>query len=99
MGRLGFADDRLRSINRRAVICHLSGFGQDGPGRAWAAYDLVVQGMGGVMSLTGAPGGDPVMVGVPQADIVAGLFAGFSILGALVASHPAREGSLNDPSS
>src|SRR5438874_2472055 len=81
MSRLGFADDRLRSINRRAVICHLSGFGQDGPGCSWAAYDLVVQGMGGVMSLTGAPGGDPVMVGVPQADIVAGVFGAVAIGG------------------
>src|SRR5256886_16154129 len=96
MGRLGFADDRLRSINRRAVICHLSGFGQDGPGRAWAAYDLVVQGMGGVMSLTGAPGGDPVMVGVPQADMVAGRVAAFSIVAALEARHRTREGQIID---
>src|SRR5207248_5743703 len=96
MGRLGFADDRLRSINRRAVICHLSGFGQDGPGRAWAAYDLVVQGMGGVMSLTGAPGGDPVMVGVPQADIVAGMFAAVAIAVALEARHPTRVGPVID---
>ena len=64
LGRLGFGDDRVRAMNRRAVICHVSGFGQDGPGRAWAAYDLVVQGMGGVMSLTGQPGSDPVVVGV-----------------------------------
>ena len=96
MGRLGFADDQLRSINRRAVICHLSGFGQDGPGRAWAAYDLVVQGMGGVMSLTGAPGGDPVMVGVPQADMVAGMFAAFAIVAALEARHRTREGQIID---
>src|SRR5438552_1705992 len=96
MGRLGFADDQLRSINRRAVICHLSGFGQDGPGRAWAAYDLVVQGMGGVMSLTGVPGGDPVMVGVPQADMVAGMFAAFAIVAALEARHRTREGQIID---
>ena len=47
LGRLGFPDDRVRAMNRRAILCHISGFGQDGPGRAWAAYDLVVQGMGG----------------------------------------------------
>jgi crotonobetainyl-CoA:carnitine CoA-transferase CaiB-like acyl-CoA transferase len=55
----------LRAINRRAIVCHISGFGQDGPGRAWPAYDLIVQGMGGIMSLTGDVGQDPVMVGVP----------------------------------
>src|SRR5207237_8664503 len=75
MGRLGFPDDRIRAINRRAIICHISGFGQDGPGRAWAAYDLVVQGMGGVMSLTGHPGDEPTMVGVPPEEMVAGMFA------------------------
>ena len=96
LGRLGFPDDRMRAMNRRAVICHVSGFGQDGPGRAWAAYDLVVQGMGGVMSLTGPPGGDPVMVGVPQADIVAGMFAAFAIVAALEARHRTGEGQIID---
>jgi crotonobetainyl-CoA:carnitine CoA-transferase CaiB-like acyl-CoA transferase len=96
LGRLGFGDDRMRAMNRRAVFCHVSGFGQDGPGRAWAAYDLVVQGMGGVMSLTGPPGGDPVMVGVPQADIVAGMFAAFAIVAALEARHRTGEGQIID---
>jgi crotonobetainyl-CoA:carnitine CoA-transferase CaiB-like acyl-CoA transferase len=96
LGRLGFPDDRLRAMNRRAVICHVSGFGQDGPGRAWAAYDLVVQGMGGVMSLTGPPGADPVMVGVPQADIVGGMFAAFAIVAALEARHRTGEGQIID---
>jgi len=83
-------------MNRKAVLCHVSGFGQDGPGRAWAAYDLVVQGMGGVMSLTGQPGGDPVMVGVPQADMVAGMFAAFAIVAALEARHRTGEGQVID---
>jgi formyl-CoA transferase len=96
LGRLGFPDDRLRAMNRRAVVCHVSGFGQDGPGRAWAAYDLVVQGMGGVMSLTGPAGGDPVMVGVPQADMVAGIFAAFAIVAALEARHRTGEGQVID---
>ena len=96
LGRLGFPDQRVRSMNRRAVICHISGFGQDGPGRAWAAYDLVVQGMGGVMSLTGEPGSDPVMVGVPQADMVAGMFAAFAIVSALEARHRTSEGQVID---
>src|SRR5919204_5075808 len=98
LGRLGFPDDRMRAMNRRAVICHVSGFGQDGPGRAWAAYDLVVHGMGGVMSLTGHVGGEPTMVGVPQADMVAGMFAAFAIAAALEARHRTGEGQVIDAS-
>ena len=96
LGRLGFPDDRVRAINPRAVLCHISGFGQDGPGRAWPAYDLIVQGMGGIMSLTGEPGGDPVMVGVPQADMVAGMFAAFAIAAALRARERSGEGQVID---
>src|SRR5919204_814080 len=96
LARLGFPDDRVRAINRRAIVCHISGFGQDGPGRAWAAYDLVVQGMGGVMSLTGHVGGEPTMVGVPQADMVAGMFAAFAIAAALEARHRTGEGQVID---
>lgn len=96
LARLGFPDERIRAINPRAVICHISGFGQDGPGRAWPAYDLIVQGMGGIMSLTGEPGGDPVMVGVPQADMVAGMFAAFAIAAALHARERNGEGQVID---
>jgi crotonobetainyl-CoA:carnitine CoA-transferase CaiB-like acyl-CoA transferase len=96
LARLGFPDDRVRAINPRAILCHISGFGQDGPGRAWPAYDLIVQGMGGIMSLTGEPGGDPVMVGVPQADIVAGMFAAFAIAAALRARERSGEGQVID---
>jgi formyl-CoA transferase len=96
LARLGFPDDRVRAINPRAVLCHISGFGQDGPGRAWPAYDLIVQGMGGIMSLTGEPGGDPVMVGVPQADIVAGMFAAFAIVAALHARERSGQGQVVD---
>ncbi len=96
LGRLGFPDDRIRAINRRAIVCHISGFGQDGPGRAWPAYDLIVQGMGGIMSLTGEVGGDPVMVGVPQADMVAGMFAAFAITAALRARERTGEGQVID---
>ena len=96
LARLGFPDDRLRAINRRAIVCHISGFGQDGPGRAWPAYDLIVQGMGGIMSLTGEVGGDPVMVGVPQADMVAGMFAAFAILAALRARERDGDGQMID---
>ena len=96
LARLGFPDDRIRAINPRAIVCHISGFGQDGPGRAWPAYDLIVQGMGGVMSLTGEIGSDPVMVGVPQADMVAGMFGAFAIVAALFARERTGAGQVVD---
>ena len=96
LARLGFPDERVRAINPRAILCHISGFGQDGPGRAWPAYDLIVQGMGGIMSLSGEPGSDPVMVGVPQADMVAGMFAAFAIAAALHARERTGEGQVID---
>ncbi len=96
LARLGFPDERVRRVNPRAILCHISGFGQDGPGRAWPAYDLIVQGMGGIMSLTGEPGSDPVMVGVPQADVVAGMFAAFAIAAALHARERTGEGQVID---
>ena len=96
LARLGFPKERIRALNKRAILCQISGFGQDGPGRAWAAYDLIVQGMGGIMSLTGEPGRDPVMVGVPQADMVSGMFAAFAILAALHARERTGEGQTID---
>ena len=94
--RLGFPPERVRAIAPRAVLCRISGFGQDGPGRAWAAYDLIVQGMGGIMSLTGPRGGTPTMVGVPEADMVAGMFAAFAILAALRARERTGQGQVVD---
>jgi len=94
--RLGFGPDRVRELNRRAILCRISGFGQDGPGRAWPAYDLILQGMGGMMSLTGPKGGAPVMVGVPEADMVAGMFAAFAIVAALHARARTGEGQVID---
>lgn len=96
MARLGFPKERIAELNRRAIYCQISGFGQEGPGRAWAAYDLIVQGMGGIMSLTGEPGGMPTMVGVPQADMVAGMFAAFAITAALHARERTGRGQSID---
>jgi crotonobetainyl-CoA:carnitine CoA-transferase CaiB-like acyl-CoA transferase len=89
LARLGFPWDRVHAINRRLIHCAISGFGSDGPGRAWPAYDLIVQGMSGIQGLTGQPEGAPTMVGVPIADMVGGLYA---VIGILVALH-ARERS------
>ena len=96
MTRLGFPKERIAELNPRAVYCQISGFGQDGPGRALAAYDLIVQGMGGIMSLTGEPDGLPTMVGVPQADMVSGMFAAFAITAALHARERTGRGQAID---
>ena len=96
LARLGFPNERIRSLSPRVILCQISGFGQDGPGRAWAAYDLILQGMGGIMSLTGEPDRSPVMVGVPQADMVAGAFGAYAILAALYARERTGAGQTID---
>lgn len=98
MDRLGVGWPRVREINPRLVYCAISGFGQDGPGRAWPAYDLILQGMGGFMGLTGQPDAPPTMVGVPIADMTAGMFAAFAVASALVERGGEGEGQLIDAS-
>jgi crotonobetainyl-CoA:carnitine CoA-transferase CaiB-like acyl-CoA transferase len=83
MDRLGLGYATVREIAPRIVYCSISGFGQTGPYRARAAYDLIVQGMGGIMGITGEPDGAPMRVGVAIADICAGMFAAYGILAAL----------------
>jgi crotonobetainyl-CoA:carnitine CoA-transferase CaiB-like acyl-CoA transferase len=73
----------LSKENPRLVYCSVTGFGQDGPYAPRAGYDLMVQGMGGMMALTGEPGGEPMRAGVPVADIFAGVYAVIGILSAL----------------
>jgi len=83
MDRLGLGYATVREIAPRVVYCSISGFGQTGPYRERAAYDLIVQGMGGIMGITGEPDGAPMRVGVAIADICAGMFAAYGILAAL----------------
>jgi CoA:oxalate CoA-transferase len=82
--RLGLGAETLRALNPRLVYCSIAGFGQDGPFRDLPAYDLVVQAMSGLMAATGEEGGAPLKAGESVADLVAGLFASWSILAALV---------------
>ncbi|TMD61982.1 MAG: CoA transferase [Chloroflexi bacterium] len=96
LARLAFPWERIHTINRRLIYCAISGFGSDGPGRAWPAYDLIVQGMSGMQGLTGQPDGVPTMVGVPVADMVAGLYAAIGILVALHARESNGEGQFVD---
>ena len=82
--RLGIDYDALSRINPRLVYGSISGFGQTGPYRDRPGYDQIAQGMGGLMSVTGAPGEGPMRVGIPVADLTAGLYLAQGILVALL---------------
>jgi len=96
MARLGYAWDTVHARWPRLVYGAASGFGQTGPLRTRPAYDMVVQAMGGVLSLTGPRGGPPVRVGISIGDIAAGLFLAVGIQSALVKRARTGEGSLVD---
>ena len=84
MDRLGLGDDRLAELNPRLVRLAISGFGEAGPDSDRVGYDQILQAEGGVMSLTGAAAGQPVKVGIPIADVSAGLFGVIGVLAALL---------------
>ncbi|MDR5708755.1 MAG: CoA transferase [Armatimonadota bacterium] len=92
MDRLGLGHRMLHERYPRLVYCSISGFGQDGPYREKPAYDLILQGMGGIMGITGEEEGPPVKVGVAVADIAAGMFAAYGILAALWARERTGRG-------
>ena len=96
--RLGVDYETLRAINPRLVYGSISGFGQTGPYAARGGYDLIAQGMSGIMSATGSPDGPPVKVGVPVADLGAALFGVFGILCALRARRVTGRGQRVDTS-
>ncbi len=81
--RLGIGWEAARARNPKLVYCSLSGFGQTGPYRSRPALDPIIQAVSGVMSVTGFPDGEPTMVGAPLADVIAGMFAAYSIVSAL----------------
>jgi formyl-CoA transferase len=82
--RLGIGYESLKAINPRIILASISGFGQDGPYRDRPGFDQIAQGMGGLMSITGLPGQGPVRVGIPVADLTAGIFCSQGILLALL---------------
>ena len=84
MDRAGLGYDALSKINPALIYCSISGFGRTGPYSQRAGFDLVAQGMSGVMSFTGIPNSPPVKVGVPMADLNAGLYAAYGILTAYI---------------
>ena len=95
LARYGLAYDDLAKINPRLVYCSVTGFGQTGPYRERPGYDFMIQGMGGMMSVTGepddAPGGGPQRAGVPVADIITGMYASIAICAAL--AHREKSGA------
>src|SRR6202012_3193738 len=90
--RLGVDYETLRKVNPRLVYGSISGFGQDGPYRERPGFDQIAQGMGGLMSITGLPGQGPVRVGIPVADLTAGIFSAMGILVALLEREQSGEG-------
>ncbi len=90
--RLGIDYQALSAVNPRLVYASISGFGQDGPYRDRPGFDQIAQGMGGLMSITGLPGQGPVRVGIPIADLCAGLFCALGVLVALFEREESGKG-------
>ncbi|RME57906.1 MAG: CoA transferase [Caldilineae bacterium] len=95
--RLGFAADRLHREYPRLIICNISGYGPDGPYRDKKAYDLLIQGEAGVVSVTGTEE-EPAKAGIPVADIAGGMYAFSAILTALYSRERTGEGAVIDVS-
>ena len=83
MSKLGLSYDGLKEINPRLIYASISGYGQTGPAAEKGGFDLVAQGVSGLMSVTGEPGRAPIKAGIPVTDLGAGLFAVCGILAAL----------------
>ncbi len=98
LARLGFPWTRLRELNPRLIYCAISGFGQDGPMSQRPAYDQVIQGLSGMMSVTGTPETAPLRVGFPIADTIGGLVAAMSVNAALAGRHRTGKGAFIDVS-
>jgi crotonobetainyl-CoA:carnitine CoA-transferase CaiB-like acyl-CoA transferase len=96
LAKFGLDYDSLRSLNPRLVYCSITGFGQDGPYAGRPGYDFLIQGMGGIMDLTGDPDGEPQKVGVAFADIFTGLYAVIAIQAALADRARTGEGQAID---
>lgn len=98
MDRLGLGAEILRARKPSLVYCAISGFGQTGPMRANPAYDQIVQGLSGVMSITGTPEAAPLRVGYPVADTLGGMVGAFAIAAALLRARQTGQGATLDVS-
>jgi crotonobetainyl-CoA:carnitine CoA-transferase CaiB-like acyl-CoA transferase len=90
--RLGIDYKSLSKVNPKIILGSISGFGQDGPYAGRPGFDQIAQGMGGLMSITGLPGQGPVRVGIPIADLCAGLFCALGIMVALLEREKSKKG-------
>jgi CoA:oxalate CoA-transferase len=98
MDRLGLGYEALKAVRPGLVYCAISGFGQTGPMRDNPAYDQIIQGLSGIMSITGTPETAPLRVGYPVADTLGGLVGAFAIASALVKQKTSGEGAFLDVS-
>lgn len=102
MARYHLSYDDLKKINPGLIYCSITGFGQDGPLANLAGYDFIIQGMGGLMSITGErddlPGGGPQKLGVAFADLMTGVYSAIAILAAIAHRHTSGEGQYIDMS-
>jgi len=100
LARFGLGYEDLKAVNPRLVYCSVTGFGQTGPRREQAAYDFMIQAMGGMMSVTGErddrPGGGPQKVGVPILDLMTGMYAAVAVLAALARREVSGAGECID---
>ena len=98
MERFGLGYDDVKATNPNIIYCSISGFGQGGPYSGRSAYDQIMQGMGGLMSITGEPDGEPQKVGIAVTDIGAGMWSAFAIMAAIHHRHEHGEGQYIDVS-
>ena len=98
MERFGLGYDDVKAANPNIIYCSISGFGQGGPYSGRSAYDQIMQGMGGLMSITGEPDGEPQKVGIAVTDIGAGMWSAFAIMAAIHHRHEHGEGQYIDVS-
>ena len=96
LAKYGLDYKSLSTDNPRLIYCSITGFGQDGPYKTRAGYDLLVQGMGGIMDITGDPAGEPTRLGVAFADVLTGIYSALAITAALKEREHTGKGSYID---
>ena len=96
MEKMGLTDERLQEINPRLIVAHISGFGQDGPYKNRAAFDWIIQAMGGIMSLTGTEETGPMVAGLPICDHLAAVNTAFGVTSALYSREQTGKGQVID---
>ncbi|HEY8643203.1 MAG TPA: CoA transferase, partial [Candidatus Dormibacteraeota bacterium] len=96
--RLGLDYDSVKAVRPDLIYCSISAYGQTGPYAGRSAFDVAIQAMGGAMGVTGEPGGRPLRMGLPMADLSSGLFAAMGILAAVVERQRTGNGQFVDVS-